>query len=98
MKTVSVREYEKIKIEFLHKHKDWEVETSPMDEYGRYHKTYVCEDGAVLTEVNEPTYEIAKAEVDVRGVKFQIEKEVKLFRSECWNTDNAESIVCYEKF
>ena len=65
-----------------------------MDEYGTYHKTYACTDGAVWFEVNRPTYE--KATVEVKGVKVQV--EIKLFETEGWSTDNSQSIYCYEKF
>lgn len=98
MNIITTSEYEKRKIAFLHKHSDWTVETSPMDEYGRYHKTYACTDGAVWTEINEPVYETAEAEVEVKGVKFTIKQEVKLFRTEGWSTENPTSIYCYEKF
>ena len=88
------------KLAFIRKHDkgDWHVDTSPMDEYGRYVKTYVFSDGAQLTEVNEPHYETALVEYEVRGVKFSETKTVKLFRTECWNTDDAKSVVWYEKF
>lgn len=98
MNIISTKEYENRKIAFLHRHDDWKVETSPMDEYGRYHKTYICTDGAVWTEVNEPEYATASAEVEVKGVKVKIEQQVKLFRTEGWSTDDATSIYCYEKF
>lgn len=98
MRTVSTAEYEKAKIAFLHRHDDWTVETSPMDEYCCYHKTYVCTDGAVWNEVNMPVWETAEAEVEVKGVKVKIQKDVKLFCTEGWSTDDACSIYCYEKF
>ena len=98
MNIITTSEYEKRKIAFLHKHSDWTVEISPVDEYGRYHKTYACTDGAVWTEINEPVYETAEAEVEVKGVKFTIKQEVKLFRTEAWSTDDATSIYCFEKF
>ena len=81
---------------FIRKHSkaDWKVETSLMNEYGEYTKTYIFTDGAQLTEVNGPYYE--KVEFEVRGVKF--EQTVKLFRTECWNTDDAKSVFWYEKF
>ena len=96
--TITTKEYEEKKIAFLHRHNDWKTETSPMDEYGRYHKTYICTDGAVFTEVNEPYYEEAAAEVEVKGVKITIRQTVKLFRTEGWSTDNSISMICYEKF
>ena len=82
------------KMNFLKKHGDWKVETSPMNEYGNYVKTYICEDGAQLTEVNGPHYETVTFEV--RGVKFT--ESVKLFKTECWNTDDVKSVFWYEKF
>ena len=81
---------------FLQKHgkKDWHVETSPMDEYGRYVKSYICEDGGLLTEVNGPKW--VSTQVTVKGVTCRV--DVKLMESECWNTDNAESVFFYEKW
>lgn len=81
---------------FIKKHGkgDWHVDTSSMNEYGNYVKTYIFEDGAQLTEVNGPHYETV--EFEVRGVKFT--ETVKLFKTECWNTDDAKSYFWYEKF
>lgn len=98
MNIISTKEYEVRKIAFLHKHEDWKVETSPMDEYGRYHKTYACTDGAVWTEINEPEYQTVDVETEVRGLTVKIKQEVKLFRTEAWSTEDATSIYCYELF
>lgn len=98
MKILTTREYEKAKIDFLHRHDDWRVETSPMDKYSCYHKTYICTDGAVWNEVNTPVWEKAEAEVEVRGIKVKIQQDVKLFYTEGWSTDDARSICCYEEY
>lgn len=98
MNRVSTQEYETKKQAFLRRHEDWTVETSPMDEYGRYHKSYICTDNAVWTEINEPEYQTVEAKVEVKGVQFILKQEVKLFRTEGWSTDDATSIICYEKF
>lgn len=98
MKVVSTKEYDEKKIEFLHRHDDWKVTTSPMDEYGVYHKTYVCTDGAVWNEVNSPVYERAEAETEVKGVKVVLREYVKLLCTEGWSTDDSHSIYCYERF
>lgn len=95
---MAMSEYEKIKVAFLKKHKLDSVETSPMDEYGRYHKTYLCEDGQSWIEVNEPIYEKAIAETEIHGVKIKLEQDIKFFRSEGWSTLDANSIYGYEKF
>ena len=97
MNVVTTREYEKKKIDFLHRHDDWKVETSPMNEYGQYHKTYVCTDGAVWYEVNTPVIENVETEVEVKGVKVTLRADVKLLCTEGWSTDNA-SIYCYESY
>lgn len=96
--TITTAEYNSRKLAFLRKHEDWTVETSPMNEYGQYHKTYACTDGAIFTEINEPAYETVEVETEVKGVKIRIKQEVKLFRTEGWSTDDATSITCYEKF
>ena len=80
-----------------HNDADWKVETSPMDEYGKYVKTYSFSDGFQLIEVNEPTYETVELHYEVRGVKFSEHKTVKLFRTEIWTTESS-SEVFYEKF
>ena len=89
----STQEYNKAKIEFLQRSDDWKVETSPMDEYGQYVKTYICSNGDVLTEVNRPVYETV--DVEVRGLKMQV--QVKLFESEMFS-NRFSSIYTYEKF
>lgn len=94
MNILTTKEYEDTKIAFLHRHDDWKVETSPMDEYGTYYKTYTCIDGAIWNEVNRPIYD--KVKIEVR--KTMVEAEVKLLETEGWNTDDASSIYCYEKF
>lgn len=87
-------EYEKRKFNFLHKHGDWNVETSPMDEYGVYYKWYRCDDGALLHEIMRPVFKKAKVEV----CRVEIEVDVKLFETESWNSDDAKSVFYYEKF
>ena len=85
---------------FIMKHAkaDWRVETSPMDEYGRYHKTYIFTDGAVLYEINTPITVTAEAETVVKGITVKITQDVELLETECWNTDNSHSVKFYERF
>lgn len=80
-----------------HSKADWKVDTSPMDQYGRYVKTYTFDDGFQLTEVNEPAWEEVEIDYEVRGVKFHETKSVKLFRTEIWTTESSSEIF-YEKF
>ena len=87
------KEYEQKKIELLHEADDWKVETSLMDEYGTYVKTYICSNGNIITEVNRPVYETA--EVEVKGVKCQV--QVKLFESEMFS-NKWGSVFKYDKF
>ena len=92
--------YAEYKMDFIKKHRraDWTVETSGMDEYGKYYKTYNFTDGAQLFEVNRPVYEEVEAEVEVKGVKVVIKDTVKLFETEAWNTDDSRSVKFYEKW
>lgn len=90
-------EYKKAFIE-KHKKADWTVHTSPMDEYGQYVKNYLFTDGATLTEVNRPIYENVEAEVEVKGIKFTLRRQVKLMETEAWNTDDAKSVKFYERW
>lgn len=93
MDILTNKEYAQKKIDFLHEAGDWRVETSPMDEYGTYVKTYICNNGNVLTEVNRPVYETV--DVVVKGVKVQT--QVKLFESEMFS-NKFSSVYTYEKF
>ena len=85
---------------FIKKHSkaDWRVETSSLDQYGGYVKTYIFTDGAVLTQVNRPVWETARVFTEVKGVDVVLEKDVKLMETECWNTDDATSVKWYEKW
>jgi len=88
------------KRDFIKKHSkaDWNTDTSPMDSDGKYVKTYNFSDGAQLIEVNRPVWETVETEVEVKGIKVKIKQEVKLFETEAWNTDNANSVKFYELF
>lgn len=87
-------EYTAKKMAFIKKHNgDWRVETSPMDEYGVYYKTYLFEDGAVWYERMSPKYE--KVQVEVKRVKTTV--EVKLFETEFWSTESGSELY-YERF
>lgn len=92
--------YLEYKSEFIKRHNkaDWTVDTSAMDSDGKYFKTYTFTDGAQLIEVNRPVYEEVEVEVEVKGVKILIKQTIKLFETEAWNTDNANSVKFYEKF
>lgn len=92
---MTLHEY-KSKFLKAHNEADWRVETSPMNEYGRYYKEYIFSDGASMIEVNMPVYEKASAEVEVKGMKVTIEKDIKLLETEIWNTDDAKSYKFYE--
>lgn len=93
MTILTNKEYEAKKIELLHRADDWKVETSPMDEYGTYVKTYICDNGDVITEVNRPVYETV--DIEVKGVKTQV--QVKLFESEMFS-NKWGSVYTYQKF
>ncbi len=82
--TVTYKEYIEEKKAFFQKHNcTFSEYTSPMDEYGRYYKAYNFEDGAQWFE----------------SMSFApVEAEVKMFKTEYWNTDNATSKFYYEKF
>lgn len=94
------KNYLEYKRAFIQKHKkaDWTVDTSAMDADGKYYKTYTFTDGAQLIEVNRPVYETVEAEVEVKGIKVTLKETVKLFETEAWNTDNANSVKFYERF
>lgn len=91
---LTASEYEKRKFEFLKRHGNWEVETSPMDEYGMYYKWYHCEDGALFHEIMRPVFK--KAEVEICKVKVEV--EVKFLETEAWDSDVSQSVYYYERF
>ena len=94
MKIVNYNELAEAKKNFLNKHDDWSVETSPMDEYGTYYKIYHCNDGAQWIETYRPIYD--RTTIEIRGVTIPV--TVKLFETEAYNTDNPQSLFYYEKF
>ena len=80
---------------FFAKHKhDFECDTSPLDEYNCYHKTYIFADHAVWYECFTPCYVKYTAEVN----KVKIDGEIKMLETEYWSTDNAKSHKYYEKY
>lgn len=91
---VNYKQYNEEKKSFFEKHKhDFRCETSSMDEYGRYWKTYIFEDGAVWDEAMCPAYE--RVEVEIKMVKVTV--EVKMLRTEFWSTESGSKYY-YEKF
>lgn len=90
----SYKEYFDYKLDFLNKHGDWSVETSPMNEYGEWHKAYICTDEATFYENMRPVYK--DAEVVVCGVTIPV--KVKLLETEMYNSDDAGSVYYYEKY
>lgn len=98
--TVDYRTYDNEKQSFIKKHSqtNWKIETSSMDEYGRYHKEYVFEDGAIWYEVMSPEWFKMDVEVEINFCKVKRTIEVKMFRTEFWSTDDSHSKYYYEEF
>lgn len=98
--TVTMEMYNAEKMAFIRKHHGtWSVATSPMDEYGCYHKEYVFSDDAIWYEVMGPAYVTQQIPVMMGDIKITEETvTTKLFRTEFWNSDDATSKYCYEKF
>lgn len=98
--TVRYEEYRADKDRFFKKHikANWNCDTSPMDQYGVYYKTYCFSDGAVWYERMAPVWRKAEATVEVEGATVKIEQDVKLFETEFWHTDSHETKKYYEKF
>ena len=95
MKVVNYQEYDELKMAFIKKHKyDYKIDTSPMDEYGRYYKDYIFADGAYWHETMMPVYETVTVEVH----KCNVSVEVKFLRTEFRNSDNVDSILLYEQY
>lgn len=86
------------KMSFFRKHgNDWHVETSSLygDRGDHYMKTYICADGAQMTEVNGPEWR--DADVTVSGVKVGTES-VRVWVTELWTTDNAASVYYVSRY
>lgn len=87
-------EYQKEKLAFFEKHNyDYIVETSSMDEYGTYYKTYRFNDNAVWSERTSPQY----VQVNVEVYKVQATAEVKMLCTEYWSTET-KSKFYYENY
>lgn len=95
MRVLNYQEYMKEKEEFFSKHNhEYAVDTSSLRPDGTYYKSYNFSDGANWYEVAMPTFE--KVEVEVKKVKVNV--EVKMLRTEFFNTDTGTSSYYYEKF
>lgn len=82
--TVNYEAYDEQKTNFFRKHdNDFRCDTSSMDEYGRYWKTYTFKDGATWYEAMSPVEEIA--EVMVHECKCKV--KVKFLRIEFWSSE-----------
>ena len=97
--TKSYNEYVEMKQKFMKKHNnDWKVDTSSMNEYGVYYKTYVFADGAVWYERMSPAYRSKEVETEIEGITVKATIEIKLFETEFWSSDDPNSKKYYEKF
>ena len=93
--TVTYKEYSEDKRKFFEKHNyDYVCDTSSMNEYGSYFKTYSFADGAQWCESMGAEHITTTVEV----MKANVKVEVKMFRTEYWSTDNSSSKKYYEKF
>ena len=91
--TVDYNGYMNEKIEFISKHNhDFIVETSPMDDYGCYYKTYIFADGAMWYEKMSP--QTVPAIAEAHGVKCKV--DVKLFCTEFWSTESGSKFYYTE--
>jgi hypothetical protein len=95
--TVNYNEYIQQKQAFLRTIGEYTVDTSSMDQYGRYHKEYVGQKG-IWYEAMAPVEEEVEAEVEVHGLKVKVHQTVKFLRTEFWSTKDAESKFYYEKW
>lgn len=93
--TVTYKEYAEDKKSFFEKHDyDFTCDTTGMNQYGEYSKTYIFADGARWLEHMGTEYCKTTAVV----MKAKVEVEVKMFRTEYYSSENAESKRYYEKF
>lgn len=92
-------EYRALKDSFFKKHKhDFQCDTSSMDEYGTYYKTYVFADGGIWYERNAHVCRKATAKAVVEGIEIELSQDVELFEVEYFSSDDANSRKYYEKW
>lgn len=92
--TVNYETYDNEKTNFFKKHdNDFKVDTSSMDEYGRYWKTYTFEDGANWYEAMSPIEETSKIIIH----ECEVEVKVKFLRVEFWSSEFGSKYY-YEQF
>ena len=92
--TVTYKEYMEDKKAFFEKHKySYSVNTSSMDEYGRYHKIYSFEDGTQWYETMSPVIVTKTVEVEL----IKVDVDIKLFQTEYWSSESSSKCY-YEKF
>lgn len=85
------------KLDFINKHDcDYQIITEDLDQYGTYRKTYIFDDGAEMYEVNDIVTESQEITFKVKGIKFTKTVDVKLNRTELWNSDDAKSVFFYQ--
>lgn len=84
------------KREFFRKHGGLQhVDTSSLDQYDYYRKTYTTTDGSLLFEVIGPAWRPVTW-TNERG-ETRTEQE-KVLSIECWHSDDARSVKWYEKY
>lgn len=92
--TVTYKQYSEERGNFFKNHEyDYKVETSMMDEYGRYTKTYIFDDGATWYELMSPEFVTETIEIKLVNVKV----EVKMLKTEYWSSESGSKYY-YEKF
>ena len=91
---VNYESYNEDKMAFFKKHdNDFICETSPMDEYGHYWKTYTFADNAIWYEAMVPVTE--ETIIVVHECKCKV--EVKFLRTEFWSTESGSKYY-YEQW
>ena len=78
------RDYINRKTKFFQKHGSlYDMETTPLDEYESYTKTYIFEDGATWWEKMTPV--IVTEEVEVKRINVNV--DIKMLQTEYWDTE-----------
>lgn len=94
---VDEKKYWEMKNAFFKKYPILKIDTSSMDEYGNYHKTYLCEKNQQWYE----SYTHEETDIEVKTIyrKLEIKGTItaKLFRTEFWNTGDGCSYLMYER-
>lgn len=92
---ITMKEYDKILVDFITNHKGInKIETSAFVD-NQYRKVYQCEDGKCLYEVNRICQAQVMAKYTFNMVEYEVPTIIKYMETEIWSDDSSKSIYMY---